>query len=100
MILVSATAQARPEKRNELAGRLAGTAAASRNDPGCLGYRFYADVEDPTRFASVETWTDRASHDAHMGAAHVVALLAVLGDLVTQAPVITVHEVASSSTYG
>jgi quinol monooxygenase YgiN len=100
MILVTAAARSRPETRDDLSRRLARLAAASRDEPGCRGYRFTCDVEDPTLFSSFEMWDDRAAHDAHMAAPHVLALLDVLGDLVTAAPVITVHDVASSGPYG
>lgn len=99
MIIVIAEATTRPEAADEVAGLLATTAAASRSDAGCLDYRFYRDTEDPTHFASVETWESRADLDAHMAQPHTQALLAALPDKVTAAPSITVHEVSGSEPY-
>ena len=100
MIVVIAEATIKPESADEVAGMLARTAAASRQDQGCLSYSFLRDVEDGNRFCSIETWESRADLDAHMGQEHTQALLGSLPDLVTAAPVITVHEVSSSTPYG
>ncbi len=99
MIIVIAEAQATPEAADELAGLLASTAASSRGDQGCLDYRFHRDVEDATRFASIERWESKADLDAHMGAAHTQALLGALPGKVAAAPVITVHQVSDSQPY-
>lgn len=96
MIVVVARAQSRPETADRMAELLAPLAATSRQDQGCLSYAFYRDVEDATLFVSVETWEDRASLDAHMGAAHTEEALGALADLVAAAPSITAHEVAAT----
>lgn len=100
MIVVIAEASIKPENADEVAGLLATTAATSRQDPGCLSYSFLRDVEDGTRFASIETWESRDALDAHMAAAHTQQLLGALPEMVTAPPVITVHEVSSSTPYG
>ena len=100
MIVVIAEATVKPESADEVAGMLARTAATSRQDPGCLSYSFLRDVEDANRFCSIETWESRADLDAHMGADHTRALLGSLPEHLTAAPVITVHEVSSSTPYG
>ncbi|GAB2922828.1 putative quinol monooxygenase [Rhodococcus aerolatus] len=100
MIVVIAEATTKPEKADEVAGLLATTAASSRGDEGCLSYSFLRDVEDPTRFCSIETWESKAHLDAHMGQAHTQQLLGALPDMVTAPPVITVHEVSASTPYG
>lgn len=100
MILVTASAQCRPDAHDEMAAALAAAALTSRTDPGCLEYRFFEDVEDPTSFLSVERWDERSSLDAHMGTPHVAALLETLGGLVTGPPEIVVHDLAGSAPYG
>ena len=97
MLLVVAVLPAKPEKREELHALLVDLARASRDDAGCLSYGFYADVEDATRFVSVETWDEQASLDAHMQQPHVTSGLGRLGDLLGGAPEIVVHEVAKST---
>jgi len=39
---------------------------------------FTSDVEDENSYASIETWDDQASLDAHMQQPHTQALLAAL----------------------
>ncbi len=97
MLLVVATLPAKPDTREELAALLAALAKTSRDDAGCLSYGFYADVEDPTLFVSVETWDEQASLDAHMQQPHVTEGLGKLGDLLGGAPSILVHDVASTT---
>lgn len=96
MLVVNARVQARPDTADELASLLAPLAAVSRRDPGCLSYEFYRDLEDPTLFCSVETWTTRTDLDEHLGAPHTAQLLAALPPLVAGPPSITAHEVSSS----
>lgn len=80
MLVVIATLQGKPEKRDVIAPALAKAAAASRGDAGCLSYSFTQDVEDPDRFISVETWEDKASLDAHFTQPHLAELFGILGD--------------------
>lgn len=94
MLVVIATVPGQPDKHDEIVAALATCAAASRQDPGCLSYMFTVDVEDPNSYASIETWTDQASLDAHMQQPHTAALLEALGDKVAGAPVITTYEVS------
>lgn len=99
MIIVLARAQAKSEHADALADVVARTAQASRPDDGCLDYHFYRDVEDGTRFISVEQWESKAHLDAHMNNPAVQELFRVLPDMVSGPPEITVHEVSSSAPY-
>ncbi len=99
MIIVIAEAQALPEHADALAPLLAQAAEASRKDEGCIGYHFYRDTEDGTRFCSVEQWESKAHLDAHMASPNVQGLLGALPGKVAAQPVITVHEVSASNPY-
>ncbi len=99
MIIVIAEAQALPEHADALAPILAKAAQASRADEGCIGYHFYRDTEDGTRFCSVEQWESKAHLDAHMAGPNVQGLLGALPGKVAADPVITVHEVSASNAY-
>ena len=94
MLVVIATAGGQPDKRAEITAALATCAAASRGDAGCQSSVFTVDVENPDSYASIETWDEQASLDAHMQQPHTTKLLATLSDKVLAAPVITVYEVA------
>jgi quinol monooxygenase YgiN len=58
---------------NRAAGReaMARVIAASREEPGCLGYAYAEDVGEPGLFRVSEAWTDRAALAAHFGMAHM-----------------------------
>ena len=74
MITVHVFLQCRPDSREEFIAALEALQASTlAEDSGCLHYRFYADLEDPTRFVCVEEWTDKASLDAHLSAGHHVS---------------------------
>jgi quinol monooxygenase YgiN len=94
MLVVVAAVPGQPDKRTEIVAALAACAAASRKDPGCRSYLFTSDVEDEHSYASIETWDDQASLDAHMQQPHTQALFAALADKVAAAPVITTYDVA------
>jgi len=94
MLVVVATVPGRPDKRADILAALTTCAAASRKDAGCLSYVFTSDVEDENSYASIETWDDQASLDAHMQQPHTQALLAALPPWVAGAPVITTYEVS------
>lgn len=98
MLIVLAQAQARPERREDLAAALAQAAVTSRSEPGCLAYTFQSNVEDPNAFTSIEQWEARADLDVHLASPHVAELLGALPDLVTQAPRITAYEVSSTTS--
>ena len=70
MLVVVAAVRGQPDKRTEIVAALAACAAASRKDPGCRSYLFTSDVEDEHSYASIETWDDQASLDAHMQQPH------------------------------
>ena len=94
MLVVIATVPGQPAHAEAIVAALAECAAASRKDPGCRSYVFTTDVEDANSYASIETWDDQASLDAHMQQPHTQKLLAVIGDKVAGAPVITTYEVS------
>jgi len=100
VILVIAHAQARPDRREGLIALLAATAQRSRKEPGNLAYRFTSDIEEPNDLLSIEQWESREALDAHMATPELGELLGALGDMVTAAPVITVHEVSGTAPYG
>ncbi len=59
MILVTARAQIPLEHRERFIAIATEMCTASRADDGCLGYRFYADLEQPDHYIIVEEWDRR-----------------------------------------
>ncbi len=100
MHIVIADASCLPDARERMVEVLTQLAAASRGDEGCISYAFFSDLDDPNHFTSVEQWESAETASAHMGTDHVAAAFAALPDLLAGAPVITMHEVASSTVLG
>ena len=97
MLVIIAKAECRPDKRAEMIDVLTATSVASRNEPGCRSHRFLADIENENAFASIEEWENQEAIDAHFQTPHVAALMAALPDLLAGAPVIEVHDIASTT---
>lgn len=71
MVIVEVSMKIQPEK---LAGALEAMrvmGVATREEPGCLHYRFYQDIEDETAIFVYERWTDGAALQAHMETPHM-----------------------------
>lgn len=65
MIIVTARIRVKKDAR-EKAIRLAREfAASSRREPGCIDYRFYADLADPNTFFLFEQWESFEALQAH-----------------------------------
>ena len=44
--------------------------SSSRADDGCLGYRVYADLEQPERYVFIEEWADDEALQSHFRQPH------------------------------
>lgn len=58
--------------------------AASRAEPGCLCFDFFAATDGSDRFVSIEHYVDEAAHQAHKRTPHFQAFIAFLGDRLEQ----------------
>ena len=82
MIVIAGSVRVKAEKR-EAAVRAALTMAeATRAEPGCLTYRFSADLADPTTFLIFEEWEDDEALARHFASAHMEAFRRAIPDLV------------------
>lgn len=59
--------------------------AASRKDPGCIGYDCKRDELNADTYLFIETWKDDASLDAHMQTAHFKTFVEQV-DAILEAP--------------
>ncbi len=76
MITVVAKNFVRPDEAaryKELAKQL--EALTNQNDAGCILYRLYQDMNDPTIFVFIEEWQNMQSLKAHFEAAHFTELV-------------------------
>ncbi len=73
---VVATIPAKAEATDAVRAALRDLVAATVEEEGCLSYDLYESATVPGTFVTVERWTDRAAHDAHLRAPHVAAAFA------------------------
>jgi quinol monooxygenase YgiN len=52
--------------------------AASRREPGCLAFDFYANVDGSDRFVSIEQFRDQEALDLHRQTPHFKAFAKVM----------------------
>jgi len=61
---------------------LANAQASVAREPGCLQFDVVQDVDDPTRCALYEVYTDSAAFDSHGKMPHVQEFFAAANDMV------------------
>src|ERR1700692_2758884 len=71
-------------------------AAASREEPGCIGYRICEDTEDAKEFVFVEEWESDDALKQHFGTAHIAEFMRAIPSAVVSAPDVKFHEIAST----
>lgn len=67
MIIVIAQVRVREEKREEAVRLASEFARSSRGEPGCIGYRFYNDLDEPNLFFLFEQWESAEALEVHFG---------------------------------
>lgn len=96
MIVVVGRVRTSPDKVEELTRIGQEVAQASREEEGCLGYRFYADTEDPEAYLFVEEWESMEALQRHFTTPHVAALMQSMPGVIVGTPDVQFHEVARS----
>jgi quinol monooxygenase YgiN len=71
MIVVAGRIQVNPEVRSEAVRVALTMAEATRAEPGCVSYRFYADLADPNTFFIFEEWESEAALARHFETPHM-----------------------------
>ena len=57
-------------------------------EPGCIEYDLCQDVEDPTRFAMVETWESAEALATHLAQESLQAAVAAVAPMAAEAPTV------------
>lgn len=96
MVIVIARFRPRPDRRDAFADLLCEVEAASREDDGCLGYGYYADVSDALSYIAVEEWRDMDALAAHLRQPHVARLVQAVPEMTEGRLEIAAHEVSKS----
>lgn len=81
---VVAIMKALPGKEAQLHTLLQEALPHFQQEPGCQAYALLADLEDPTRFVSYETWKDEAALQAHMKAPTLTKAQPVLKQILAE----------------
>ena len=91
-LTVIAHIKARPGKESQVRQELLSLVSPCRQDEGCLNYDLHQAVDNPALFVFYENWASKAHLDKHLQTPHVQAALAKVGQLVAEAPQITLWE--------
>lgn len=82
MIVIAGSVPIRPDRRDEAVRVALAMAEATRAEPGCVTYRFSADLADPDTFLIFEEWASEEALVAHFGSAHMRTFLERIPGLV------------------
>jgi quinol monooxygenase YgiN len=96
VIVVTGRVQVPPGNRERFLEVATEMCRQSRQDPGCDGYRVYADLEQPDRYVFLEEWVDDAALQRHFAQPHTSAFMADLAGLLGEAADALFHTTASS----
>jgi quinol monooxygenase YgiN len=65
--------------------------AASNREEGCLVYKLYQEVGNPTGFIFYEEYTDQAAIDFHNSTSHFRTFIGQITGILAESPVIEVY---------
>lgn len=81
MILIDVKLSTTAAQRDAFIALLTATMQGSQEEPGCVIYRFTADLSDPHTFFLIELWQDEAALAAHFKGAAFMNFVAKIGEL-------------------
>ena len=74
---------AKPGHEDEVRKHLIAAVEPTRKEAGCIQYDLHVSTAEPGHFFFYENWTNLDALKAHSGSAHLKALGAAVGPLVT-----------------
>lgn len=78
MIVIVMTFDVDPTHRDRVADAMAGMAALTRQEEGCIVYRYTADLEQANRFHLTEVWESEPAVEAHLRTRHAAEFVPLL----------------------
>ena len=96
MIVVTGRVQIPAELREQFLAIATEMCSASRADDGCIGYRFYADLEQPDRYVFIEEWRDDEALQSHFTQPHTARFMGALVPMLGEPADALFHTVALS----
>lgn len=97
MIVIAGSVAVRPERRDEAVRVACTMAAATRTEPGCVTYRFSADLDDPNVLLIFEEWESEEALARHFQTPHMAAFREALPGLLAGVPALRRYVVASAA---
>jgi quinol monooxygenase YgiN len=91
-LTVLAHIKAKPGQESMVRQELVSLIIPSRKDAGCLNYDLHQALDNPAHFLFHESWTSKAHLDEHLRKPDLQAVLARVGQLVAEPPLITLWE--------
>jgi quinol monooxygenase YgiN len=96
MIVVTGRVRIAPENRERFVAIATEMCSRSREDDGCHGYRFYADLEQDDRYIIVEEWADDGALQRHFGQPHTATFMGGLIPVLAEPADAVFHTVSSA----
>jgi quinol monooxygenase YgiN len=96
VIVVTGRVRVPPEHRQRFLEVATEMCRQSRTDSGCVGYRVYADLEQPDRYVFLEEWVDDAALQRHFVQPHTSAFMNDLAGLLGEPADALFHTTAAS----
>ncbi len=96
MIVVVGRVNSDADRRIGLIDAAQALARASRQEEGCLGYRFYEDTEGEHEFVFVEEWKDEEALQRHFRTPHIAEFMRSVPATLITPPDVQFHTIAGS----
>jgi quinol monooxygenase YgiN len=96
MIVVVGRISSDAERRSEAIRIGQALARASREEEGCLGYRFYQDTEAENDFVFVEEWEDEQALRRHFRTEHIAEFMRSVPATLVAPPDVKFHTITST----
>jgi quinol monooxygenase YgiN len=100
MIVVIGRVRTDSAKRDELIRIANDVVQASRGDRGCIGYRFYQEMEDEDAYLFVEEWETLEALREHFATSHIATFMQAIPAAIVGAPDVQFHEVSRTMDLG
>ena len=96
MIVVAGKIPVKPERRDEAQRAALAMVEATRREPGCISYAFYADLVEAGTFFVFEEWESEAALMAHFQSEHMARFQQRAAGLLAGPPTIKRYAVESA----
>lgn len=97
MIVVSGLIEVASESLPAAVAAARAMAAATREEPGCLSYAFFTDIESPTRIRVFEEWENAEALERHFRAPHMATFREALAGVEIRSREVKRYEVSAVS---